>query len=586
MQTAVYIARTKLKWGNVGERSTGGFRGAWRHRRWRWLLGSYAVSMTGDFLYFVALVVLLIEETGSAGWVAAASVLRILAYVILGPFGGAIADRYDRRRLMIVLDLGRFAVMSIVAVVIGAGGHVAVVIALTVVNAILSVPYRSAAVAATPNVVDEDDLAAANAAEGVIAQAAFFIGPALGTLVVALTSPAIAFAINGLTFLVSAALVARIGDLGGGSSRTSQAVDVSAVDAPSEASPEQPSSIWGDVVDGGREVARHAGLLAIMALTGVVLFQSGAERVLHVLIAQDLLGKSADWVGVMAAAMAVGGLLVAPFTARLGASRYSGALLAGSGVVMAVPLALLGSVSSTGLALTLLGVQGVGVMAFEVTFITLLQRWCREDALSRVFGLNDSLSAATEIVGAVLAPILVTQVGLQTTLIVFAVVVSIGSLATGPMLHRETVRSEAARIELKPKVEYLRSLGIFEDASQGALERIARSVREVQIAGGVRVFAEGETADDLYVVRSGEFVAESLASGRLSVMGPGEWFGEIGILRQMPRTATVSALADSTAWQIDGPIFAAALAGPVQAQGLLSSTMTSRLARTHPHQAG
>ena len=141
--------------------------------------------MTGDFLYAVALVVLLIDDTGSAGWVAAAAVLRILAYVVLSPFGGVVADRYDRRRLMMTLDIGRFVVMLAVAIVIWAGGHVAVVIVLTVLNSVLTVPYRAAAVAATPHVVAEDDLAAANAAESVIAQFAFFVGPALGALVVA-----------------------------------------------------------------------------------------------------------------------------------------------------------------------------------------------------------------------------------------------------------------------------------------------------------------------------------------------------------------------------------------------------------------
>ena len=533
--------------------------------------------MTGDFLYFIALVVLLIDDTGSVAWVAAASALRILAYVILGPFGGAIADRYDRRRLMIVLDVGRFVVMSSVAVVIGAGGHVAVVIALTVVNSVLTVPYRPAAVAATPHVVVEDDLAAANAAESVIGQIAFFVGPALGAVVVAVTGPAIAFAVNGATFLASAALLTRIGDLGGAPGRGDTAREPAAGVV---------SSMWNDVVEGGREVVRHAGLVAIMVLTGMVLFQGGAERVLHVLVAQDVLGKSADWVGVMAAAMAVGGLLIAPFTARLGASRYSGALLAASGVVMGVPFALLGSVGSTGAALALLGVQGVGAMVFEITFITLLQRWCREGAIARVFGLNDSLTAATEIIGVVLAPVLVAQIGLKGTLIVFGVVVSAGALATAPLLHRETVRSETQRIELVPIVEYLRSLGIFENAGQGALERLARTVREVEMAAGTQVFAEGETADDLYVVRSGEFGAESSVAGRLSTMGRGEWFGEIGVLQRMPRTATVCATTDSIVWVIDGPTFAAALAGPVQIQGLLLSTMTDRLARTHPQHAG
>ncbi len=113
---------------------TGTFRGAWRHRRWRWLLGSYAVSLTGDFLYFVALIVFLMEATDSATWVAVSAIIRVLVYVILSPFGGAVADRYDRRRLMVVLDVARAGVMALIAVVVWSDGPPAVVVALTVVT--------------------------------------------------------------------------------------------------------------------------------------------------------------------------------------------------------------------------------------------------------------------------------------------------------------------------------------------------------------------------------------------------------------------------------------------------------------------
>jgi MFS family permease len=565
----------------VDEQRATGFRGAWRHRRWRWLLGSYAISTTGDFLYSVALVVVLIEDTGSAGWVAAAAVLRVVAYVVLGPFGGAIADRFDRRRLMVWLDLGRFVVMGAVAAVIWADGAAAVVVALTVVNSVLTVPYRSAAVAATPHVVDEDDLAAANAAEGVIGQVAFFAGPALGALVVAVADPAVAFAVNGATFAVSALLLGRAGSLGGrqvsGSEATTGASDA---DADDDGDAEQ--SIWRDVLDGGREVVGSAGLVALMVITGIVMFQVGGERVLHVLVAQDLVGRDADWVGVMGAALGVGGLVVAPFVGRLGATSWSGALLAASGVLIGAPLALLGVVHSSVGVLALLGVQGVGVMVFEVAFITLLQRWCNEAAIARVFGLNDSLTAVTEIVGAVLAPVLVAAAGVETALVVMGLVVVVGSAATTPVLHREAKRSEARRRELVPIVEQLGALGIFEGASRSSLERIAAAVREVTVAAGSTVFDEGDAADDLYIVRSGEFAASSAAAGDLSTMGRGDWFGEIGLLRTMPRTATVRAVTPSTAWAVDGRTFAAALAGPLQAQGLLHGTMTARLGRTHP----
>ncbi|NMD23129.1 MAG: MFS transporter, partial [Actinobacteria bacterium] len=83
----------------MSDDKAGGFRGAWRHRRWRWLLGSYAVSMTGDFLYAVALVVLLIDDTGSAGWVAAAAVLRGDGHWRKSQFTAALAAYQEAVRL-------------------------------------------------------------------------------------------------------------------------------------------------------------------------------------------------------------------------------------------------------------------------------------------------------------------------------------------------------------------------------------------------------------------------------------------------------------------------------------------------------
>ena len=167
-------------------------------------------------LYFVALVVFLYDATGSAGWVAAAAVVRMLAYVFLSPFGGVVADRFDRRRLMISLDLVRALVMGALAMVAWSEGPPVLAIALTVVCSIATVPHRPACVTATPALVAEDDLAAANAAESIVGQISYFVGPALGALVVAVADPGTAFLVNGLTFLASAALVTKAGHLGGG----------------------------------------------------------------------------------------------------------------------------------------------------------------------------------------------------------------------------------------------------------------------------------------------------------------------------------------------------------------------------------
>ena len=458
-------------------------------------------------------------------------------------------------------------------------------LALTVANSALSACYQPAAVSMTPLLVAEDDLAAANAAESIIAQIALFIGPGIGALVVNLSSSAAAFAVNGLTFLASAVLVLRVGR-GKTFGQIGSTPAVKAAEArsePAETAETSGSSVWHDIVDGATTVRAHAGLVAIMILTGAILFQVGVEQVVHVLVAEDRLGMGADGVGVLSAAIGVGGLVVAPFTARLGGSRFAGLMLAGSGVVFGLAMALLAVVDSTPSALAVLAVQGMGVMVFEVVFITLLQRWCREDALARVFGLNDSVTSATQLLGAIAAPLLIAGPGLNGTLWLTGGLVVIVSLAVAPALHREAVRSADELRQLEPVVARLRDLGIFGEAPQASLERLARSVKRRHVDSGTVVFHEGDQPDDLFVIDDGEFIAASVAEGELNRMRLGDWFGEIGLLRWIPRTATVTAATDGELWVIDGGVFVDALAGPERLPDPLHRTLTSRLARTHPH---
>ncbi|MEY2445629.1 MAG: hypothetical protein QOE00_2209 [Ilumatobacteraceae bacterium] len=521
------------------------FRGAWRHRRGRWLLASFAVSSIGDFFYFIAIIVFLIDSTGSPSWLAAAAVARLLAYAVFGTIGGVIADRYDRRRLMVVLDIARAGLMMILAVVAWNHGPPAVVIALTVLNAIASTPYRPALIAATPALVHEDDLAAANAAEGVVGQLAYFIGPALGGLVVATAGAGAAFLINAVTFLASAVLLARIGPVGGG---------------PGEGLAGEPRTNGrSQIADGLRAVRAQPGIAALIAFSGTVVFLYGFEQVVHVLVATNRLGMSASGVGVLGGAIGVGGLLVAPFTARLGDGSSTGRLLALSGVLMALPLALLAVISNPVVAVIALLVEGAGGIAFEVLFITLLQRATPEDMLARVFGLQDSVASVAQLLGSLAAPFLVSGVKLEASLwIVGGLAVAASVLLAGP-LHTLSMNCDEQRKRYAPITARLRTLSIFGDARQAALERIARAAGSRTVAAGQRVFAEGDDADDFFVVVKGAASVYKTGVGEVGRVGVDDWFGEVGLLRGAPRNATVSAIDDLDLLVIPGSVFLDAL---------------------------
>ncbi len=188
------------------------FRAALSHRDYRFLLSGLAISETGNWLYAAASIIYIFEATGSTSWIGVAAVVRLLPYILFGPIGGAIADRFDRRKVMIVSDLARAALMGVLTVVALSDSTPAVVTAIVIafVNNSFSAPYYPAVTAITPSVVTEEDLAAANALSGTIDNFALAFGPALSAVLLLLGDPPVAFAANGLTFLVSAFLVTRI----------------------------------------------------------------------------------------------------------------------------------------------------------------------------------------------------------------------------------------------------------------------------------------------------------------------------------------------------------------------------------------
>ena len=546
----------------------GTFRSAWRNRRWRAFIAGTSISAAGDFVYLVALVVYLIDETGSVGWVAAAATARMATSMLLGPIGGAIADRFDRRRLMVLLDLARAAVMVVVALVIAIGVHPLVVVVLVVVAAALTTPYRPAAVAATPLLVPESDLAAANAAEATVGQLAWFIGPAVGAALASWAGPEPAFVVNGATFAVSALLVGRIGDIGRGTPSDRRRTG-------RPGSPARSSRA-------STAIRASDGLAAMTVLLVAVMFAYGIENVVQVLVVQDRLGWDAGGVGVLSAFLGVGGLAAAPFAGRVARSGRSGALLAGAGLLMGAPLALLAVITSPVIACALMVVEGAGNVLLDVLFVTLLQRLCAEAVMGRVFALQDTGAAVAQLVGIVAAPLLVTHLSLQGALVIGGGALVVTAVVLLPRLEAVSRRLEADRLAIAPLVERLGAVPIFADAAPTALERIARGSRERRYELGDVIVAEGDAAVDVFVVHEGDVVVSTAANGEIGRLGPGDWFGEIGVLRQVPRTATVTAATGVEVSAIPGALFVGALNGTDGLPDPLTLTMDMRLMRTQP----
>jgi MFS family permease len=562
------------------------FRDALRHREFRYLLGSDAISWTGDWCYSIALTVWVVQQTDSTAWVAAIFVLRILPYVLFGAPGGVLADRLDRRRLLVGLDIGRGLLMLVLVGVVATDGSVLVGAAIGALSSTLSAVARPAVVAATPRVVGEEDLAAANALETVIAQLTVFAGPALASLIIEVSSVELALAFNAVTFAVSAVLLTGVRSAGGGrADRADRAADPSSPEAAAASGDDDdaPSGIVAELTVGWQAIRATGGMVAFTFLLAGALFAWGAEDVLRVLVATDNLGTGPEGIGLLGAATGIGGLLIAPFMARLIGRAHLAPLLTVSLLLTGAALALLALPRSTGPALVVAGVAGVALILVEVASLTLVQRSVAPDVLGRVYGLQDSLNAAATLLGTVAVPFLVAWIGLDLSLVVIGVALALGALVALPRMRPLDEQAAARARELAPAVEVLAGIAMFEDAPRPVLERLAGVRHEEQVAAGTRVVHIGDEPDDLYVIRTGTFDvlrSDDVAADDcvVTALGPGDVFGEIGLIRRVPRTASVVATSDAVVWRIPGAVFVDAFAGSGVLPGAITATIAARLA--------
>jgi len=541
------------------------FRTVLRNRHFRRVLTSDAFSGTGDVLYWIALIVLLLERDPDGSLVAAAVAVRLIPRVAFGLFGGVVADRYDRRRLLMFLDGSRAVLMFALAVVAAMDGSSILVLALVFVTCSLATPYRPAISSGYPLLLAERDLAAANALSSTVGQMIALTGPLMGALLLVVGAPWWSFVANGATYLVSVALLAGVRGLGRGGGRSTTA--------------DGPTSWFGQLSTGVRSVRSQPGVAGLLMLVSSVMLLRGFELVLHVQAAQDVLGLGASGYGLISAALGAGALVAAPFTSRLAGSSRPGHVVVAAALVGCLPLFAMSVSDSTTLAMTMLAVQGASIVCFEVVALTMLQRACDSAVLGRVLGMQNTFSGSAKLMGSLLAPALVVTVGLRSTLFTAAAITTVLAALLSPRVFAAGRASATIRARIESFVELLSRLDIFDGAARPAIERLAMNITVEQVDVGTAIISEGDEADDFFIIESGAFVVRT-GEVRINTLAPEEWFGEIGLIRRAPRTATVEATAPSVVWRIPGDIFLAAVTSSSGLPDSLMETMNTRLERS------
>jgi hypothetical protein len=322
---------------------------------------------------------------------------------------------------------------------------------------------------------------------------------------------------------------------------------------------------------GFREILANRDLSILMGLYVAQTVVAGASLVFGVAIAFELLGMSESGVGLLDAMVGVGGLF-GGFAALMLATRGRLAVDFGIGVILwSAPLLLIVAFPSLTPVLVVMAILGLGNSLVDINAFTIMQRLVSDEVMGRVFGAVDSALIAGMALGSLAMPLLIHSVGLRTGLLIIAVAVSLLALASIGALRRiDTVALAPEAIDL------IRATPLFAPLPERSVERLARAATLVTVPAGDVVLRRGEAGDRYYVIESGQ--AEVVIDDDLSTtLGPGEGFGEIALLRDVPRQATVLARTDLVLRAIDRRIFLQVVTGHSDTEATADRAITRML---------
>ncbi len=598
----------------------------------RLLVGEF-VSSIGDWLYLVALLVVVARESGDPVLLGIVGAARVLPYVILSVPAGIAADRFERRFVLLTTDVARAVIMLVLAWLVAVDGPLVAIVALAILATCFSTFFGPTIGAYLPTLArDEHELGPANSAWATLDNLAYIVGPAVAGLLIATSGLTLAFALNAASFTLvivvlwsmpSRASTAAAPGPGPGPGPKSSVAAASAPSAGTGASVaggagmlalatepggeigtpgasatlgtlapigttpgvEAGASESPETAEGPRNAAsarpRQLGpIVALAALDSTTSAVFGGLGVLTVVLASESLGTGDEATGVLNAAIGVGGLIGALIAGVLVLrARSAPPLLAGS-LVLAIGLAgLAASVGARSLpiAFLALAVASVGSLVVEVLGTTLIQRAVPDEIRGRTLGSLATFSTLAFAAGSLIVPIAAGVVGVPLVLGVAALAL----VAVGVMTTVLVGRLDRLPPEVGARMALLRALGVFAGVNIAALESAARRMTIVALAQGQVVIREGDAPDLCYVVESGRLAVErEAAAGKICVdeIGPGEIVGELGLLRSAPRNATVVALEPARLLALDGADFLELVGESPDVRGRLLDLRRSGLA--------
>ncbi|HEU0336328.1 MAG TPA: cyclic nucleotide-binding domain-containing protein [Gaiellaceae bacterium] len=516
---------------------------------------AFAGFNAAEWAVWIAMIVYAYDRGGAttAGLVALA---QLLPAALFAPVAATLGDRSPPGRVLLWGYVAQAAGMGLTATVLLADGPAALAYASAALAATAVTITRPAQAALVPALARRpEELTAANVVAGWIEGLSVLVAPAVAGLLLGVSGPGWVFAVMAAVAVASAVLVAPVPG------------------PPPAGGQEARSAVLAETAESIRLVRREPAVRLLVVLLGLQFVAIGALDVLFAELAIGVLDRDDAWAGYLNAAFGLGGTLgIAATVALVGRRRLVPALLAAL-AAWAAAFLVLGLEPTLATALVLLTLGGAARSVYDVAGRTLLQRVAPTALLARVFGLLEGLTMAGLALGSLLAPALVALGGAELALLGVAALLPLAALVGGRRLLRIDRAADVPVVE----IGLLRSLPLFAPLGAATLESLARALEPVDAAAGSVVIREGDPGDRFFVVADGE-IDVSRSDGVTAVLRRGDGFGEIALLRDVPRTATCTARTDVVLQALAKDDFLVAVTGHVGAAAEADRLVDARLA--------
>jgi MFS family permease len=528
-----------------------------RSRPIRRLLLAWFLSYAGDLAAFTAASVY-VYDAGGAAYVGLLGLLKALPGALLVPLVGSWSDRVRRERLLMGSVALRALLLGAAAAVMTGGAQAILVLVLVGVEAGLASVFRQVQAALLPWLArTPDELTHANTAVSVMQSAAMLAGPAVAAgLLVVSTPQAAMLAACGFSAIAAVVLVGVRPLSSNEPTRGARLL----------------KQLRLDVAAGFEAGVRRRGVLPLVIPAAAQTFARGVLSVLTVTIALNLFDLGSAGVGWLTAALGVGGVLAGPIAAVLVRGQRVARCFAAGVAGWGAPMILLAFTHARYWPYLMFGLIGVANVFDDAGVYSALQQVIPSRLIGRALGMRRAVLLLSMGLGSIVAPLLINAWGARGALIttgvllVAIVALSVPSLTT--IDHRISKPG--------PDLALLRQVSFFGPLPFAIVEHLASELQSATYEPGDVIIQDGQPGERFYMIADGR--ARVCKDGKeLRQMETGESFGEIALLRQVPRTATVLAMSRLQARTLTRAEFLAAVTGNAASAEGADEVVSARL---------